>query len=206
MSADEEPVSDEDLLLDIGQAVAALDRRFAAVEGALTAPAGGRRRRPYRSPRLASPSPVLRVRGRRRDEGLVWSVWSFDSLAPADRVVALRQLRDWVDWLNEAYELPLSTYAVPGCWYRHPGVTRELWALFGTYQQAHTTRGRDAERPTDAPALWHDRLLWSCLRRIREEHGMRECAAGQHTSRVRTPIRTDDGFQHTVEGLSEWNS
>lgn len=202
----EELVSDEDLLLDIGQAVASLDRRFAAVENALAAPVGGRRRRPYRSPKLSSPSSVLRARGRRQDDDLAWSIWSFDSLDPAERVAALHRLRDWIDWLNEAYELPLSTFAVPGCWYRHPGVIRELWALFGGYQLAHTTRSRDVTRPSDASTLWHDRLLWPCLRRLREEYGMRECAAGQHASRVRTRIRTDDGFGQAVEGLTEWNS
>lgn len=208
----EEFATDEDLLLDIGRAVAGMDARLAGVEVALLGSSGGTTSRRRRArPRLPAGSLLRRARQRRGDAGgIIWSVWAFDELPPAERVDALRRIRDFADWLNAAYQLPLSTYAVPSCWYRHCGAVRELFALLAAYHDAYTTSIlREASQPTSAPINWHDRMLFPCLRRLREEHGLRECvAAARHTEQLHQSIATDDGFGGAVEKLAAtgWNS
>jgi hypothetical protein len=118
-------------------------------------------------------------------------------------------LREFVDWLNREYRLPVTTFAVPACWYHHPGVVRELYALMASYRLAYSARNAgDALLPTDAPVIWHERALWPCLRRVRDEHGLRECATGKrHQAGVREPVTTDDGFAGAVEKLAtDWNT
>lgn len=206
MSGDEILPDDGDLLLEIGQAVAAVDNRLVAVENAvLTTPGRRSRRLPASRPPTVW-APTLR-RGRaamRRDAaGITFSVWSFDHLCTADQVVALTRVRDFVDWLNEAYELTASTYGIASCWYRHPGVVRELWALLGSYQHDFGAERMSPHRSRDGPAYWHDRLLWPTLRRLREEHGLRECiASAGHTARVvGAALATDHGFADEIERL-----
>ncbi|MEU3455249.1 hypothetical protein ABZ671_16885 [Micromonospora sp. NPDC006766] len=117
-------------------------------------------------------------------------------------MAALIRIRKFVDWLNDAYELPASTFAVASCWYRHPGVVRELWALLGSYEFEFGTQRGSPRRSRDGPAYWHDRLLWPALRRLREEHGLRECISSGHTPRtVVEPLRTDDEFGREIERL-----
>jgi len=201
---------DEGLLTDIAWAVASMDARLAGVETALVGPDGRHRgRRRGRGEPSVDVSPLLRRRRRRPGRGdaagITWLVWAFDELAVAEQVDALRQIRAFVDWLNEAYQLPLSTWAVPSCWYRHPGAVRELWALVGSYRSAYSTDvSRGGMTPTDAPITWHDRMLWPCLRRLREELGLRECTASIHNTQLQSQatISTDDGFGGAVARLA----
>ncbi|WP_091074713.1 hypothetical protein [Micromonospora nigra] len=204
MSEDEDLLDDGDLLLEIGQAVAAVDNRLVAVENAVLARPGRRARRLGSRPPTVW-APALRrggTAGRRDADGITFSIWSFDHLAPADQATALTRVRGFVDWLNEAYELTASTYGIAACWYRHPGVIRELWALLGSYQHDFGADRVSPRRSRDGPAYWHDRLLWPTLRRLREEHGLRECIASGHTPRVvGATLVTDDGFADEVERL-----
>ncbi|MFJ2087510.1 hypothetical protein ACIOBK_33635 [Micromonospora chokoriensis] len=204
MSADPEFPEDGDLLLDIGNAVAAIDTRLFNVESALTAPGGRRRRlRPSQSSPVRRPAALRRGTGAARSDagGITWSIWAFDHLHAIDQRVALARIRDFVDWLNTAYELSASTYGVAPCWYRHPGVVRELWTLLASYEyEFGTAPGSQPTRSRDGPAYWHDRLLWPTLRRLRDEHGLRECLASKHTPRtVGNPLRTDDDFDRAID-------
>jgi len=197
---------DQELLADIGYAVASIDERLAGVEAALTAPGErqpARRRRPQAGGATSGKS-LRRAQQRRRDAGgIIWTVWAFDSLSRDERVQALEQIRTFVDWLNKAYELPLSTWAVPSCWFHHAGAIRELWALVASHRSAYTTRvSTEVTHPTEAPGSWHDRSLWPCLRRLREELGLRECAASGHRPLTEQAIATDDGFGGAVEKLA----
>lgn len=211
---------DEELLSDIGEAVVSVDERLAGVEEALRASMGvgqgvGDGRRALRGRRYepgpTSSAALRRMRQRRSDAaGITWTVWELDHLTEAERLTALHEIRGFADWLNRAYALTVSTYAVPSCWYEHPGAVRELWALLASYHHTYTTRVRkEAAQPTDAPIFWHERVLWPCLRRLREEHGLRECVAtNRHTHEVQTPIATDvDGFGGAVKRLAaRWNT
>jgi hypothetical protein len=202
------------MLAYIGAAVASVDERLVGVEAALVGPAefrpARRRRRLSAGTGLPTPAALRRLQRRRRDAaGNTWTVWSFDALSAPDRLRALHEIRDFVDWLNGAYELPLSTMAVPGCWYRHPGAVRELWALVASHRNAYTTRDEtEVSRPSEAPISWHDRVLWACLLRLREELGLRECVASGHKALIEKVITTDDGFGGAVEKLAAggWNS
>jgi hypothetical protein len=205
-------VGDEDLLLGVAEAVGQLHERFAAVEQVLSGSTEPGRRRRRRAVGIDGQAAMRRrLRPHRRDPvGTTWTVWAFDRLALAEQIRAMHLLHAWVDWLNAAYELPLTTWAVTPCWYEHPGVVRELWALMGAYEAAHTTAPSrleppsrsDAEKASDASAYWHERLLWPCLKRLRDEHGLRECADTKHTVRVMQSICTDDGFAGAIEKLA----
>lgn len=198
---------DQELLADIGDAVASIDERLAGVEAALVAPGERqpvRRRRVRAGGGLSSATSVRRAQQRRRDAGgITWTVWAFDSLSREEQVQALEQIRTFVDWLNKAYELPLSTLAVPSCWFHHAGAIRELWALVASHRSAYTTRvSTEVAHPSEGPISWHDRSLWPCLRRLREELGLRECAAAGHKRLIEKVIATDDGFGGAVEKLA----
>lgn len=212
---------DDGLLVDIGQAVVAIDDRLAGIESAVlgalvpeqrsatVARVRAGRRRGARRYSARSAAMLRAARARGDAGGITPTMWNLDDLTPTERMAALVQLRKFVDWLNRAYQLPISTFAVPSCWYQHSGVVRELYALLASYQLAYTTRiAQDASLPTDAPLIWHERALWPCLRRLREEHGLRECVATKrHTPGAQTPITTDDAFAGAVQTLAaEWNT
>ncbi len=195
---------DPALLVDIGYAVTALHDRLAGVEAALLSPPElrpVRRRSASRQPGLPSGAMLRRAQQRRRDAaGITWTVWSWDSLTHSERKAAFKELRRFVDWLNVAYELPISTTAVPACWYLHAGAIRELWALVASHRHAYTVSAQgNVSAPSDAPVSWHDRVLWPCLRRLREELGLRECASAGHKSLALRVVKTDDGFASAVE-------
>ncbi|MDM4723315.1 hypothetical protein QTQ03_28330 [Micromonospora sp. WMMA1363] len=191
-----------DLLADLGDAVVAMDGRLANIEGFLAStPLGGakprgirRRRTRYRLPANSA----VRVAQRRQRQATT----SVEGTHVTMRVEMLHEIRRFVDALNATYELQLSTHAVPPCWYEHPGAVRELAALMASYQTAYSPRRGMAA--TDAPNVWHDRVLWPCLRRLREELGLRECVAnGGHVARRRKAIVTDSGFDAAIARLLE---
>lgn len=188
---------DGDLLAECVDAVVAMDGRLAGIETLLSAtpPTSGRvrgirrRRTRYRLPANSA----VRVAQRRHREAMT-SVEAGDVRAQVD---LLHELRRFVDALNATYELSLSTLAVPGCWYRHPGAVRELAAVMASYHSAYSAKRGMAE--SDAPNIWHDRVLWPCLRRLREELGLRECVTnGGHVARRQGAIVTDSGFDAAV--------
>lgn len=196
------PDGDGDLLAECVDAVVAMDGRLAGIEMVLSAspPAGGRgrgvrrRRTRYRLPANSA----VRVAQRRHLQATT-SVGDGDVGA---RVELLHEIRRFVDALNTTYELSLSTLAVPGCWYAHPGAVRELAAVMASYHSAYSTKRGMAE--SDAPNIWHDRVLWPCLRRLREELGLRECVTnGGHVVRRQRYIVTDSGFEAAVAELLE---
>lgn len=49
-------------------------------------------------------------------------------MTPGEQVTAWAQLRAWVTWLIDVYELTVEE-RMPRCWAKHPGLVEELWAL-----------------------------------------------------------------------------
>lgn len=200
-----------ELLHDTAAAVAQLKDQLAEVlgspgpepgdvvsQGMPRVPTGRRRRR-----KRGRPSAALR-RARNGEGGRSeWSRWMLTAQSPTGQAASLQRLRRFVDWINHRFELPLTTWAVPSCWYRHSGVVEDLWALLAAHEAAFrvTIPGEDAA--TDGPASWIERWLWPTLKRLRSEHGLRECVTtGKHASLFNTPIRTDDEFGAFVEKLA----
>jgi len=49
-------------------------------------------------------------------------------MTAGERQAAWNQLRAWVTWLHDRYELGTEE-RLPRCWAEHPGLIEELWAL-----------------------------------------------------------------------------
>jgi hypothetical protein len=98
-------------------------------------------RRTYRPRRQAQQKP----KSRRLAE--------WDQMTPGERHVAWSQLRAWVTWLHDRYELGVED-RLPRCWPQHPGLIEELWALMAWRQEIY-----DAAQPSgQAARYWHTEL------------------------------------------------
>jgi hypothetical protein len=64
-------------------------------------------------------------------------------MTPGERLAAWAELRAWVTWLADRYELTVE-HRLPHCWALHPGLVEELRAL--TYPPVPSVRGGPAER------------------------------------------------------------
>jgi len=60
------------------------------------------------------------------DKGKTPGEWH--DMTPGQRQAAWAELRAWVAWLHDRYELGTED-RLPRCWARHPGLVEELWAL-----------------------------------------------------------------------------
>jgi hypothetical protein len=70
-----------------------------------------------------------------------------------ERHVAWSQLRAWVTWLHDRYELGVED-RLPRCWPQHPGLIEELWALMSWRQEIY-----EAAQPSgQAARYWHTEL------------------------------------------------
>jgi hypothetical protein len=49
-------------------------------------------------------------------------------MTPGEEIAAWAELRAWVTWLYDRYELSVED-RLPRCWARHPGLVEELYAL-----------------------------------------------------------------------------
>ncbi|HEV2347917.1 MAG TPA: hypothetical protein VGS97_27770 [Actinocrinis sp.] len=70
-----------------------------------------------------------------------------------ERGAAWADLRAWVTWLHDRYELGIEQ-RLPRCWAQHPGLIEELWALKAWRDEIYT-----ASQPTgQAARYWHAEL------------------------------------------------
>jgi hypothetical protein len=60
------------------------------------------------------------------DKGRALAEWH--DMTPGQQQAACAELRAWVAWLHDRYELGTED-RLPRCWARHPGLVEELWAL-----------------------------------------------------------------------------
>jgi hypothetical protein len=74
-------------------------------------------------------------------------------MSPGERHVAWSQLRAWVTWLHDRYELGTED-RLPRCWPQHPGLVEELWALKAWREEIY-----EASQPSgQAARYWHAEL------------------------------------------------
>jgi hypothetical protein len=74
-------------------------------------------------------------------------------MSPGERHVAWSQLRAWVTWLHDRYELGIED-RLPRCWPQHPGLVEELWALKAWREEIY-----EASQPSgQAARYWHTEL------------------------------------------------
>jgi hypothetical protein len=107
-----------------------------------------------------------------------------------DAPAAWDQLRDFVDWVAERYDL--SSTLVPACWYRHSVVVEELSALRAAWDASFVVE-------TDGglgPIGWHERFALARAR-LREYGYSGECERAGH---IETPVRVVAVDEH------DWNT
>lgn len=74
-------------------------------------------------------------------------------MTPGERHAAWSQLRTWVTWLHDRYELGVED-RLPRCWPQHPGLVEELWALMAWRQEIYQA----AQPSGQAARYWHTEL------------------------------------------------
>jgi hypothetical protein len=70
---------------------------------------------------------------------------------PADQAaVEWRTLRDWVQWVTNRFDVPVSL--IPNCWWQHPALVEELSALHVAWRTAY-----DKQDTGLGPVMWLER-------------------------------------------------
>lgn len=135
-----------------------------------------------------------------RNKSAPWNWKEFPGTAAAE---LLTGLREWVDWYNGRYGVSAEA-RIPGCWYRHGPVVEELTAAWIAWQPAYCGH----QTPTDAPAYWHERILWPTIARIKKDTwGLSACNPAHKDPRPGKETSTDAGvadFLHTFDQARLW--
>jgi hypothetical protein len=85
-------------------------------------------------------------------------------MSPGEQIIAGAQLRAFVTWLIDRYELTVEE-RMPRCWAMHPGLVEELWALRAWRQEVY---GGTMPSAGQAARYWHaelDRVLHAATSR-----------------------------------------
>jgi hypothetical protein len=80
-------------------------------------------------------------------------VTEWHNMTPGEQTAAWAELRSWVTWLYDRYELSVED-RLPRCWARHPGLIEELYALKAWREEI--TSG--AQPSGQAARYWHAEL------------------------------------------------
>ena len=125
--------------------------------------------------------------------------WNWKELKAEDRVKLMKELGEWVTWINDRYGVTDSS-RIPGCWYHHGPVVEELTAAWVAWKAAYYGH----KNPVDAPAYWHERILWPTLARIKSSSwGFSGCTTAHKDPRPSSRPSIDPGFdEFTAELLS----
>jgi hypothetical protein len=98
---------------------------------------------------------------------------------------AWRSLFAWVRWLVATYQL--TTSVVPDCWWRHPEIVAELYALHRAELASYTT-----DDPGFGPLAFHERLPHA-VERLRTHTRAAGCVGLQaHKDPAPRMLATDD--------------
>jgi hypothetical protein len=81
------------------------------------------------------------------------TVTEWHSMTPGEQAAAWAELRAWVTWLHDRYELSVED-RLPRCWARHPGLVEELSALKAWRQEIYTS----SQPSGQAARYWHAEL------------------------------------------------
>jgi hypothetical protein len=104
----------------------------------------------HRAPRL---EPRIRFRRRRTQARTSGDLTEWHLMTAGQREAAWTQLRAWVTWLHDRYELGTED-RLPRCWAEHPGLVEELWALKAWREEIYQP-GHPAGQ---AARYWHAEL------------------------------------------------
>jgi hypothetical protein len=85
------------------------------------------------------------------DKGRALAEWH--DMTPGQQQVAWAELRAWVAWLYDRYELGTED-RLPRCWPRHPGLVEELWALRAWRLEVYS----GGQPSGQAARYWHTEL------------------------------------------------
>lgn len=114
------------------------------------------------------------------DDGMLGAqITRWRDMPDEDAPAAWEQLRAFVDWLAERYDL--NTALIPACWYRHSVVVEELSALRAAWDASFVVE-------TDGglgPIGWHERFALARTR-LREYGYSGECERSGH---IEAPVR-----------------
>lgn len=124
--------------------------------------------------------------------------WCWRYLDPYEKVALFTELREWVDWMSDRYDV--RKFIRP-CWFKHPPVVEELTGLYVAW------RGTFKEQPraySDEIIAFHDRWFWPLMRRIEERRFFNACDGRQHKETTVAMPGTDmSDFSHTLETVME---
>lgn len=125
--------------------------------------------------------------------------WNWKELDGPKAAQLLTGLREWVDWYNARYGVTADT-RIPGCWYRHTPVVEELTAVWTAWQAAYYGH----QSPNDAPAYWHERILWPTITRIKKSSwGLGACNPHHKDPRPGKEPSTDTEFAEHIHALKQ---
>ena len=123
--------------------------------------------------------------------------WNWKELNDPERAALLTALRDWVDWYNDRYGVAAES-RIPGCWHRHGPVVEELTAVWMAWKAAYYGH----KTPNDAPAYWHERILWPTIQRIKKSAwGLSACTPEHKNPRPKKEPSTDHAFESFLQKL-----
>lgn len=114
----------------------------------------GRPSPPARPSRLGPTTrSTFKPRRRTQPASPVSRLAEWHQMTMGERHVAWSQLRAWVTWLHDRYELGVED-RLPRCWPQHPGLIEELWALMAWRQEIYQA----AQPSGQAARYWHTEL------------------------------------------------
>jgi len=125
--------------------------------------------------------------------------WNWKHLNGPAAAKLLTELRGWVDWYNDRYGVAVDS-RIPGCWYRHGPVVEELTAVWIAWRAAYYGH----QSPNDAPAYWHERILWPTIKRLKDSTwAFKNCVSEHQDPRPQRTPSTDDGFVDFVTAIEK---
>ena len=120
------------------------------------------------------------------DEFLAAIVINWRELLASDAPDAWNNLRDWVEWLIQRYDVP--DVVIPDCWWRHGDLTEELSALYAAWVASF-----DSTDSGYGPVGWHER--WSPAKDRLRKHYNGQCKNGHKTATPRTMPPADQKWK-----------
>jgi hypothetical protein len=111
----------------------------------------GPRIQPTRSRRSRAEPTAVGSPGPTAQEARTVSEWH--TMTPGEQTAAWAELRAWVTWLHDRYELSVED-RLPRCWARHPGLVEELCALKAWREEIYS----GSQPSGQAARYWHAEL------------------------------------------------
>ena len=105
------------------------------------------------APRRRLPADALAMGSQAPDVQAPRPVTEWHNMTPGEQAAAWAELRAWVTWLYDRYELSVED-RLPRCWARHPGLVEELCALKAWREEIFS----GSQPSGQAARYWHAEL------------------------------------------------